>query len=35
MIVKDHPLSVKRQAELLQISRSNVYCLPAPTSLIL
>jgi len=31
MIVKDHPLPVKRQAELLEISRSNVYYLPAPT----
>lgn len=32
MIVKDHPLPVKRQAELLEISRSNVYYLPAPPS---
>ena len=32
MIVKDHPLPVKRQAELLEISRANVYYLPAPTS---
>jgi putative transposase len=32
MIVKSHPLPVKRQAELLEISRSNVYYLPAPTS---
>jgi len=32
MIVKTHPLPVKRQAELLEISRSNVYYLPAPTS---
>jgi putative transposase len=31
MIVKDHPLRVKRQAELLEISQSNVYCLPVPT----
>jgi putative transposase len=31
MIIKDHPLPVKRQAELLEISRSNVYYLPAPT----
>lgn len=32
MIVKTHPLSVKRQAELLAISRANVYYLPTPTS---
>src|SRR5450759_2124689 len=32
MIIKTHPLSVKRQAELLEISRSNVYYLPTPTS---
>jgi putative transposase len=32
MIVKGHPLPVKRQAQLLEISRSNVYYLPAPTS---
>jgi putative transposase len=32
MILKTHPLSVKRQAELLQISRANVYYLPTPTS---
>ena len=32
MIVKSHPLPVKRQAELLEISRSNVYYLPVPTS---
>jgi putative transposase len=32
MIVKTHPLPVKRQAELLAISRANVYYLPAPTS---
>ena len=32
MIIKTHPLPVKRQAELLEISRSNVYYLPAPTS---
>jgi len=32
MIVKTHPLPVKRQAELLEISRSNVYYLAAPTS---
>ena len=32
MIINTHPLPVKRQAELLQISRSNVYNLPAPTS---
>jgi putative transposase len=31
MIIKTHPLPVKRQAELLEISRSNVYYLPAPT----
>ena len=31
MIVKEHPLPVKRQAELLEISRANVYYLPAPT----
>jgi putative transposase len=32
MIIKTHPLSVKRQAELLEISRSNVYYLPTATS---
>ncbi len=32
MIVKSHPLPVKRQAELLEISRANVYYLPTPTS---
>jgi putative transposase len=32
MIIKTHPLPVKRQAELLEISRSNVYYLPASTS---
>ena len=32
MIIKTHPLPVKRQAELLEISRSNAYYLPAPTS---
>ena len=32
MIVKAHLLPVKRQAELLEISRSNVYYLPAPAS---
>ena len=32
MIVKTHPLPVKRQAELLEISRANVYYLPSPTS---
>ena len=32
MIIKTHPLPVKRQAELLEISRSNVYYLPVPTS---
>jgi len=32
MIVNTHPLPVKRQAELLEISRSNVYYLAAPTS---
>ena len=32
MIVKSHPLPVKRQAQLLEISRANVYYLPAPTS---
>jgi putative transposase len=32
MIIKTHPLPVKRQAELLEISRANVYYLPAPTS---
>ena len=31
MIVKGHRLPVKRQAELLEISRSNVYYLAAPT----
>ena len=31
MIAKTHPLPVKRQAELLEISQSNVYCLPVPT----
>ena len=31
MIIKTHPLPVKRQAELLEISRSNVYYLSAPT----
>lgn len=31
MIIKTHPLPVNRQAELLTISRSNVYYLPAPT----
>ena len=32
MITKTHPLPVKRQAELLEISRSNVYYLSAPAS---
>lgn len=32
MIIKTHALPVKRQAELLEISRANVYYLPAPTS---
>jgi putative transposase len=32
MIIKTHPLPVKRQAELLEISRANVYYLPASTS---
>ena len=32
MIIKTHPLPVKRQAELLKISRSNIYYLPVPTS---
>ena len=32
MIVKTHPLPVKRQAELLEISRANVYYLPTVTS---
>jgi putative transposase len=32
MIVRDHGLPVKRQAELLEISRSNVYYIPAPAS---
>jgi len=32
MIIKTHPLPVKRQAELLEISRANVYYLPVPTS---
>ena len=32
MIVKTHPLPVKRQAELLEISRANVYYLPTATS---
>jgi len=31
MIIKTHPLPVKRQAELLEISRSNVYYLAAAT----
>ena len=31
MIIKAHPLPVTRQAELLAISRSNVYYLPPPT----
>jgi putative transposase len=31
MIIKTHSLPVKRQAELLEISRANVYYLPAPT----
>jgi len=30
MIVPDHDLPIKRQAELLEISRSNVYYLPRP-----
>ena len=32
MIVRTHSLPVKRQAELLEISRANVYYLPVPTS---
>ena len=32
MIDRSHPLSVKRQAELLNISRGAVYYLPKPTS---
>jgi putative transposase len=32
MIIKAHPLPVTRQAELLAISRSNVYYLPTATS---
>ncbi len=32
MIIKAHALRVKRQAQLLDISRSNVYYLPMPTS---
>ena len=32
MITKAHALPVKRQAQLLDISRSNVYYLPVPTS---
>ena len=32
MITSDHPLPIKRQAELLNISRSNVYYLPRPVS---
>lgn len=32
MIIKAHALPVKRQAQLLDISRSNVYYLPVPTS---
>ena len=32
MIDHSHPLSVKRQAELLNISRGAVYYLPKPTS---
>jgi putative transposase len=32
MIIKAHALPVTRQAQLLDISRSNVYYLPVPTS---
>lgn len=32
MIVRDHKLSITRQAELLQISRGTVYYLPRPVS---
>ena len=32
MTIKTHALPVKRQAELLAISRSNVYYLPTATS---
>lgn len=32
MILKNHPLSVKRQATLLEIPRANVRCLPMATS---
>jgi len=32
MIVKDHSLPVKRQAQLLELSRSSVYYLPRPAS---
>ena len=32
MIDRSHALSVKRQAELLNISRGAVYYLPKPTS---
>ena len=32
MIDRDHKLGVKRQAELLNISRSSVYYLPRPVS---
>jgi putative transposase len=32
MIDRSHPLSVKRQAELLNISRGAVYYLPRPSS---
>ncbi len=32
MIDRSYPLSVKRQAELLNISRGAVYYLPKPTS---
>jgi len=32
MIDRSHPLSVKRQAELLNISRGAMYYLPKPTS---
>jgi putative transposase len=32
MIDRDHSLSISRQADLLGMSRSSVYCLPRPTS---
>ena len=32
MINREHPLSITRQAQLLDISRGAVYYLPRPTS---